>query len=154
MISDMKTVTRFFFLWLLALIAGPSCSLRRQEDEEASIQYISEMSRKLQPSQLQADMLKAQEGSAKAAHRVGCHFVDSRDLMEGLKWLRVASILGFARSQHEFYVQAISFNDLDKATQIEAKLWLEKACATFEPARNCKRNNLEIRGTLDGSGWK
>lgn len=150
----MKTLACSFSLLLLTLIAGTSCSLLRQEDEKEAIQYINETSRKLQPSQLKDDMVRAQEGNAKAADRVGGHFVDSRDLMEGLKWLRVASILGYARSQHEFYVQAISSNDLDKPTQIEAKLWLEKACLTYEPARNTKRNILEIRGTLDGPGWK
>ena len=130
------------------------CFLHAQEGLSENVQYISNNSRKLQPSQLSADMLKVKDGNFNAAYRVGCHFVDSNNVLEGLKWLRIACILDYAKAQHEFYMYAFSINDLDKAIQIEAKIWLEKACATYEPARNSKANNLKYRGTLDGTAWK
>jgi hypothetical protein len=118
------------------------------------IDYINVGTELLAPQQYETDLLKASNGDGVAAERIGRHYVAMNLLSESLKWLRVASIKGIVTAQHFFYIVASSISDLDKATQIEAILWLEEACKTYLPARETKTAVLKHSKNLKGPGWK
>ena len=118
------------------------------------IDYINVGSELLAPQQYETDFLKASNGDGVAAERIGRHCVAKNLLSDSLKWLRVASIKGSSTAQHLFYIVAPSMANLDKATQIEAILWLEEACKTYSPARDTKEAVLEHNQSLRGVGWK
>lgn len=121
----MNILTFFLFIFVL------------NENLRASdLGYKYRHSEELTDKQFKIDFRKASlDKEPSAAHRLARHYWAQDKFKEALSWMRIAAVMGYAQSQHEFYVlvKAQFINDMELG--LESVLWLEAACRSkYEPA--------------------